>query len=62
MIKRNGKGVKEIPIPGVTKVPSYETDYLPCFLERNTYIREKGGPRTLSASPTPRSFPAHPFR
>lgn len=34
---------KEIPIPGVTIVPTYAIDYLPTFRERNTYIRGKGG-------------------
>lgn len=37
------KGSKEIPIPGVSRVPTYDVDYLPTFRERNTYIRGKGG-------------------
>ena len=36
-------GSKEIPIPGITKVPTYDLDYLPAFRERNTYLRGKGG-------------------
>lgn len=44
MIKQeNAKGGKEIPIPGVTKVPTYQLDYLPTFRERNTYLRGRGG-------------------
>ncbi|KDD76451.1 hypothetical protein H632_c221p0 [Helicosporidium sp. ATCC 50920] len=41
--QQSAKGGTEIPIPGVTRVPSYETDYLPSWRERNTYIREHGG-------------------
>lgn len=37
------EGVKEIPIPGVSRVPTYEIDYLPTYKERNTYLRGKGG-------------------
>ena len=33
---------KEIPIPGVTRVPTYDLDYLPAFRERYTYLRGKG--------------------
>ena len=36
------KGGKEIPVPKVTRVPSYNTDYLPTFREPNTYIRGRG--------------------
>lgn len=36
------KGGKEIPVPKVTSVPSYNTDYLPNFREQNTYIRGRG--------------------
>ena len=39
------KGGKEIPVPKVTRVPSYNTDYLPTFREPNTYIRGRGAPR-----------------
>ena len=38
------KGGKEIPVPKVTRVPSYNTDYLPTFREPNTYIRGRGAP------------------
>lgn len=41
MIKQE-KGGKEIPIPGINLVSSYELDYLPTWRERNTYIRGKG--------------------
>ncbi|KAI3429860.1 hypothetical protein D9Q98_010171 [Chlorella vulgaris] len=34
---------KEIPIPGIIRIPTYGTDYLPVRRERNTYIRPKGG-------------------
>lgn len=44
MIKQeNAKGGKEIPIPGIVRIPSYRTDYLPAWRDRNTYIRGKGG-------------------
>lgn len=44
MIKQeNARGGKEIPIPGVTKVATYDLDYLPTFRERNTYLRGRGG-------------------
>jgi len=36
------KGGKEIPVPKVTEVPTYNTDYLPTFREKNTYIRGRG--------------------
>lgn len=36
------KGGKEIPVPKVTRVPTYNTDYLPTFREPNTYIRGRG--------------------
>ena len=45
-------GGKEIPIPGIVRVPSYATDYLPVRRERNTYIRPKGAVR-LVAPPLP---------
>lgn len=35
--------VKEIPIPGVTRVPTYEIEYLPAYREKHTYLRGKGG-------------------
>ena len=35
--------VKEIPIPGVTRVATYEIDYLPAYREKHTYLRGKGG-------------------
>ncbi len=38
------KGGKEIPVPKVTLVPTYNIDYLPTFREQNTYIRGRGGP------------------
>ena len=38
-----GESQKEIPIPGVQRVPTYPTDYLPTFRDRNTYLRGKGG-------------------
>jgi enhancer of polycomb-like protein len=41
--QQSAKGGKEIPIPGVVKVPTYEIDYLPTFRERNTYLRGRGG-------------------
>lgn len=41
--KEKTGGVKEIPIPGVTRVPTYDIDYLPAFRERNTYVRGRGG-------------------
>ncbi|EIE24666.1 hypothetical protein COCSUDRAFT_41002 [Coccomyxa subellipsoidea C-169] len=37
------KGGKEIPVPKVTLVPTYNIDYLPTFREQNTYIRGRGG-------------------
>lgn len=43
MIAAAGPKGKEIPIPGVVRVPTYGTDYLPVRRERNTYIRPKGG-------------------
>ncbi len=36
------KGGKEIPVPKVTAVPTYNTDYLPTFREQSTYIRGRG--------------------
>ena len=42
MIEAAKKGVKEIPIPGIVRVPTYGTDYLPVRRERNTYIRPTG--------------------
>ncbi len=42
MIEAAAKGVKEIPIPGIVRVRTYGTDYLPVRRERNTYIRPKG--------------------
>ncbi|KFM29105.1 Enhancer of polycomb-like protein 2 [Auxenochlorella protothecoides] len=38
----DGKGGKEIPIPGVKTIPSYERDYLPTWKDQNTYIRDRG--------------------
>ncbi|KAL6785691.1 hypothetical protein ACKKBF_B01255 [Auxenochlorella protothecoides x Auxenochlorella symbiontica] len=38
----DGKGGKEIPIPGVKTIPSYERDYLPSWKDQNTYIRDRG--------------------
>jgi hypothetical protein len=38
------KGGKEIPVPKVTLVPTYNIDYLPTFREQNTYIRGRGVP------------------
>ncbi|KAL4429854.1 hypothetical protein ABPG77_010971 [Micractinium sp. CCAP 211/92] len=43
MIAAAGPKGKEIPIPGIVRVPTYNTDYLPVRRERNTYIRPKGG-------------------
>ncbi|KAL4437402.1 hypothetical protein ABPG75_004541 [Micractinium tetrahymenae] len=43
MIAAAGPKGKEIPIPGIVRVPTYGTDYLPVRRERNTYIRPKGG-------------------
>ncbi|PSC68541.1 enhancer of polycomb 1 [Micractinium conductrix] len=44
MIQQPGNaGIKEIPIPGIIRIPSYQTDYLPVRRERNTYLRPKGG-------------------
>ncbi|EFN60164.1 hypothetical protein CHLNCDRAFT_133649 [Chlorella variabilis] len=40
---QHAMGGKEIPIPGIVRVPTYHTDYLPVRRERNTYIRPKGG-------------------
>jgi enhancer of polycomb-like protein len=37
------KGIKEIPIPGVTRIPTYALEYLPTFRDRNTYLRGRGG-------------------
>ncbi|CAL8467691.1 g7229 [Coccomyxa elongata] len=37
------KGGKEIPVPKVTAVPTYNIDYLPTFREQSTYIRGRGG-------------------
>lgn len=45
MIQTAGEGVKEIPIPGIIRIPTYGTDYLPVRRERNTYIRPKGALR-----------------
>eukprot|EP00887_Chlorella_sp_A99_P003834 scaffold11.g3834.t1 len=45
MIERGGgqgDGAKEIPIPGVSRIPTYALDYLPTFRDRNTYLRGKG--------------------
>ncbi|GMH45154.1 hypothetical protein BSKO_13111 [Bryopsis sp. KO-2023] len=39
---KNRKG-KEIPIPLVRQVPTYEEDYLPIFDKPETYLRGKGG-------------------
>lgn len=39
----DGKGGKEIPIPGVVRVPTYQQDYLPCWRDQNTYIKDAGG-------------------
>lgn len=39
---QHAMGGKEIPIPGIVRVPTYHTDYLPVRRERNTYIRPKG--------------------
>lgn len=39
----DAKPTKEIPIPGVEKVPTYEIEYLPTFKERNAYLRGRGG-------------------
>ncbi len=36
------KGGQEIPVPRVSFVPSYNTDYLPTFREQNTYTRGRG--------------------
>ena len=43
MIAAPGPKGREIPIPGVVRVPTYGIDYLPVRRERNTYIRSKGG-------------------
>ena len=43
MIEQSQGGIKEIPIPGILNIPTYQTDYLPVRRERNTYIRPKGG-------------------
>ena len=43
------KGGKEIPVPKVTRVPTYNTDYLPTFREPNTYIRGRGRAYDLCA-------------
>lgn len=40
------KGGKEIPVPKVTAVPTYNIDYLPIFREQSTYIRGRGGSYT----------------
>ena len=46
MIQQPGNaGIKEIPIPGIIRIPSYQTDYLPVRRERNTYLRPKGACR-----------------
>jgi hypothetical protein len=36
------KGGKEIPVPKVSVVPTYNIDYLPTFREQSTYIRGRG--------------------
>lgn len=45
--EKPGFTVKEklepIPIPGVTRVPTYEIEYLPAYREKHTYLRGKGG-------------------
>lgn len=46
---QHAKGGKEIPIPGIVRVPTYSTDYLPVRRERNTYIRPKGATRGAEA-------------
>ena len=38
-------------MPKVTRVPSYNTDYLPTFREPNTYIRGRGAPRSAKLVP-----------
>jgi enhancer of polycomb-like protein len=47
MVKRKqaeGKAEgKEIPIPGIYRIATYEVEYLPTFRERNTYLRGRGG-------------------
>lgn len=45
------EGGKEIPVPKVTRVPSYNTDYLPTFREPNTYIRGRGRAYDSSSLP-----------
>jgi hypothetical protein len=42
MVEQDGKGVKEIPIPGVTTIASYQYEYLPTWKARYTYIRGRG--------------------
>lgn len=44
MMTQEGKDgvVKEIPIPGIIRIPTYASDYLPVRRERNTYLRPKG--------------------
>lgn len=42
MVKASNNGGKEIPIPGVVRIPTYRTDYVPTWRDRNTYIRPKG--------------------
>lgn len=43
MIQADGKEGKEIPIPGVRKIPSYQRDYLPVWQPHTTYIKFHGG-------------------
>jgi hypothetical protein len=49
---QHAKGGKEIPIPGIVRVPTYGTDYLPVRRERNTYIRPKGAAPLAAATAT----------
>ena len=53
------KGGNEIPVPKVTRVPSYNTDYLPTFREPNTYIRGRGAPEWARLSPSASPLPIH---
>ncbi len=45
------KGGQEIPVPKVTLVPTYNTDYLPTFREQNTYIRGRGARASPADTP-----------
>lgn len=48
MTDKNRKG-KEIPIPQVRVVPTYNQDYLPVYERPTTYVREKGTRMLLEA-------------